>query len=89
MVAAITPESPALLPLSEAEWLYDATEGIDSTFHAFGTRKNAAGEREDMKIDYIFLSCAMRERVSAVAPWQDEHAGVYLSDHYPICLEFN
>ena len=39
-----------------------------------------------MKIDYIFLSEAMRGRVTAVAPWQDEHAGIYLSDHCPVCL---
>lgn len=78
----VTPNSPALAPLREMPWLYDATEGIASTFHDFGKRR-------DVKIDYIFLSEAMRGRVTAVAPWQDEHAGIYLSDHYPVCLELN
>ena len=75
----VTPDSPALSPLREEAWLYDATEGITTTFHAFGNRR-------DVKIDYIFLSEAMRGRVTAVAPWQDEHAGIYLSDHCPVCL---
>ena len=81
----ITPKSSALSPLSGIEWLYDATEGIASTFHDFGRRADG----DDMKIDYIFLSEAMRGRVSAVTPWQDEHAGIYLSDHYPVCVEMN
>ena len=75
----VIPDNPALSPLREEAWLYDATEGITTTFHAFGKRR-------DVKIDYIFLSEAMRGRVTAVAPWQDEHAGIYLSDHYPVCL---
>ena len=85
----VTPDSPALAPLQDEPWLYDATKGIAPTFHAFGTRVNAEGAREDVKIDYIFLSKAMRERVTAVTLWQDEHAGIYLSDHYPVCLKIN
>ena len=57
------------------------------TYHAFGTRKNERGEREDCKIDYIYLSATLRPRLAAVTPWQDEHAGIYLSDHYPISIE--
>ena len=81
----VTPNSPALAPLREMPWLYDATEGIVSTFHDFGRRADG----DEVKIDYIFLSEAMRGRVAAVTLWQDEHAGIYLSDHYPVCLELN
>lgn len=83
----VTPESTALAPLAGCDWLYDATAGLSGSFHDFGRRRNAAGEREDAKIDYIYLSCALRERVREVSLWQDEDSGIYLSDHYPICLQ--
>lgn len=81
----IPPDSPALAPLAERNWLYDATHSVGGSYHAFGTRKNQEGEREDMRIDYIIASCALRDRIAEVSPWQDEKNGIYLSDHYPIC----
>ena len=82
----VMPDSPALAPLRAEAWLYDVTETLGPTFHAFGMRKNERGEREDVKIDYIFASTALRARIGEVSIWQDEHAGIYLSDHYPVCV---
>ena len=52
----------------------------------FNLRCAWRGDGINSFIHYIFLSEAMRGRVTAVAPWQDEHAGIYLSDHFPVCL---
>ena len=79
-------DSASLAPLRGEAWLYEATEGIGGTYHAFGERRSREGEREDLGIDHIFLSAALRGRVAAVSRWCDCHAGIYLSDHYPVCL---
>jgi len=59
--------------------LVDTTESIPTTFHDYGNR--------DIKIDYIFATKELAEQVSAVGAWDDCHAGIYLSDHYPIFIE--
>ena len=82
----VTPESPALAPLAACAWLADATADLGGSFHDFDRRKNAAGEREDVKIDYIFLSRALLARAAGASLWRDEDGGIYLSDHYPIAL---
>lgn len=61
--------------------LFDTTAEIPVTFHGYGTTEK--------KIDYIFLSEAWRDRVQGVTAWTDVHEGIYLSDHYPVCLELN
>ena len=57
--------------------LIDVTADIPFTFHDYG--------RQELKIDYIFLSPTLADRVISVERWTDEQAGIYLSDHYPVC----
>ncbi|MBR1867185.1 MAG: hypothetical protein IJ800_01195 [Clostridia bacterium] len=68
-------------------WLFEATENIKETFHAFGQRKNNNGEKEFVKIDYVFISRALESRMEKAETWKDEKDGIYLSDHYPVCIE--
>ena len=56
------------------------TSHIPVTFHGYG-------ERESLKIDYIYMSNELADRVTATEAWTDTVNGIYLSDHYPICAE--
>lgn len=75
---------------SEMEWLREQDivpmrqiSGIyPVTFHGFGKIS------EDFNIDYIFATKDIADKVSKVKLWTDEKHGIYLSDHYPICAEF-
>ena len=58
--------------------LFDATKDIAVTYHEYG--------KIEEKIDYIFLSQELKSRVGKVETWQDNKDGIYLSDHYPVCL---
>ena len=60
--------------------LFDITKDIKSSFHNFG-------REESCKIDYIYVSTELKEKVKAVKIWDDEHSGIYLSDHYPVASE--
>ena len=61
--------------------LFEATEAITTTFHNYGRWK------PNVKIDYIFLSEELKDRVKTVTVWDEEQNGIYLSDHYPVCAE--
>lgn len=73
------PSDPEIILCSQSEDWVDLTEGMEGTFHDFG--KEAVPE----KIDYIMatptVKCLKREL------WKDEKHGVFLSDHYPVCVE--
>lgn len=56
--------------------LTDLTDKVEVTYHEWGTKA--------MKIDYIFASEPVDAAISA---WKDEHLGIYLTDHYPVCAE--
>ena len=58
--------------------LRDVTKNIPFTFHGYGTVQE--------KIDYIYLSGSLAAKVDTVEVWDDEKAGIYLSDHYPVCV---
>ena len=58
----------------------DLTADIGPTFHGFG--KALVFE----KIDYIFSNIDSEDYVAEC--WKEEHNGIYLSDHYPICVDF-
>lgn len=62
--------------------LYDLTGHIPSTFHGYG-------EYTPGKIDYIYATETLKNAVGEVSIWDDEHCGIYLSDHYPVCAEFD
>ena len=59
--------------------LTELTADLPVTFHDYGA--------EEVKIDYIFGTKELAECVSEAFAWDDEHAGIYLSDHYPIGVE--
>ena len=64
--------------------LYDLTGHIPVTFHGYGY-----GHEPICKIDYIYVTKTLKEAAGAVTVWDDEHCGIYLSDHYPVCAEFD
>lgn len=65
---------------NKLNWIVDVTKGIKETFHGFG-------KIENNKIDYIFISKCLVRMIETVDVWKDEINGIYLSDHYPICLK--
>ena len=75
----VRPDSETYRFAKAKEGYFDATSAIDVTFHGFG--------KEAVKYDYIFLSDDLKARVGEVTTWTDCHEGIYLSDHYPVCLE--
>lgn len=60
--------------------LTEITGEIPYTYHGFGAKA-------PIKIDYIFVSEGLAGSVRAVRAWEDQKNGIYLSDHYPICVE--
>ncbi len=58
----------------------DITAHIPYTFHNYGTMQT--------KIDYIYIPDELKQKLQTVYIWDDEDNGIYLSDHYPICAEF-
>ena len=75
-----TPDAPEIQLFKNAPKLRCVTEGIGNTFHGYG-------KAEPMEIDYIFahpdIQCEKAEK------WTDTDGPVYISDHYPVCAEFN
>lgn len=64
---------------AQTEW-FEATKSVSATFHDYGKIENC-------KIDYIYLSTEWRARLQGAETWTDCHEGIYLSDHYPVCVE--
>ena len=62
----------------------DLAKDFTQTFHAFG--KPDSVSYEFRKIDYIF---ANKNTPAATSLWDDCSYGVWLSDHFPVCAEFN
>ena len=73
------PGSEELKILENYPELVDLTAGIAGTYHEFGMLK------EPEKIDYIIVSDTITCTLSET--WEDCINGVYLSDHYPVCVE--
>jgi len=74
------PDENVITACNDHPDLQDVTAAIPGTFHNFGRRSPS-------KIDYIYMSDALAEKVTGVAAWDDEHHGIYLSDHHPVCAE--
>ncbi len=70
----------------EAYPLVDLTKELGATFHDFGGTGHTAYSR-GWKIDYIFTSPDVAQKVKSIKKWEDTKNGIYLSDHYPICCE--
>lgn len=60
---------------------YEVTDKIAATFHNWG--------KKAVKIDYIFATESIKNSVKSVYIWDDCDEGIYLSDHYPVCMEFD
>lgn len=75
-----SPGSEELKVFNDYAGYKNAAADIGVTFHGFMLAANAE------QIDYIFL----KGRVEPIRVWKwtDEQTGVYLSDHYPVCVEF-
>jgi endonuclease/exonuclease/phosphatase family metal-dependent hydrolase len=73
------PNSVEMEPLESYPWLIDLTANIEGTFHDFGRMK------ELEKIDYIIAQDNIL--CNQVSIWDEYESGVYLSDHYPVCVE--
>lgn len=67
--------------------LVDLTKDVGSTFHDFGGTGDTE-EARGRKIDYIYTDSETAEKLTKVYKWEDSKNGIYLSDHYPICCEF-
>lgn len=77
-----TPNSPAVSyanSFSEPA-VTDLTASIPCTNHDFGVFN-----KQYLKIDYIFADTQTAKAVKQVYVWDDCNAGIYLSDHYPVC----
>jgi endonuclease/exonuclease/phosphatase family metal-dependent hydrolase len=73
------PDSPEMELLKEYPYLVDLTMKTGGTFHDYGKVK------EPVKIDYIIAQDNLE--CGSVTLWADCKDGVYLSDHYPVCVE--
>lgn len=74
-----TPESETMQWCERQKGFSDVSKGFQTTFHDFG-------KCNDQKIDYVYVSDSIKERVEKTTLWTDEHDGVYLSDHYPVVM---
>lgn len=74
------PDSSVIKKCNDCAALFEATSTITETFHNYGKVK-------DYKIDYIYASKILQNRLIKADSWKDVHEGIYLSDHYPICIE--
>lgn len=61
--------------------VYEVTGKIGTTFHNWGQMA--------VKIDYIFATESIKNSVKSAYIWDDCDEGIYLSDHYPICIEID
>lgn len=61
----------------------DLTECIVTSYHGFGTRETP------YKIDYIYADKNTASGKYNTSMWEDSSDGIYLSDHYPICVEID
>ena len=64
--------------------LIDVTAELELTNHDFGKLLTESPS----KIDYIFVSPELADAHVKTEAWEDCHEGIYLSDHYPVCAEF-
>ena len=63
--------------------LFEATHGLDYTFHEYDKTIPY------IKIDYIFVSETLKSAITGVTRWEDKTEGIWLSDHFPVCMELD
>lgn len=73
-----TPDDEEMQVILKEPGYQNATAGVGETFHDFG--RNGM----EQQIDYVFLKgCTC----SGVEKWTEKEGDVYLSDHYPVCVQ--
>lgn len=65
--------------------IYDLTRNSGGTWHDFG--RLLGEEDKSMKIDYIYVDEATSHKTNNFELWRENFNGIYLSDHYPVCLK--
>ena len=75
------PDSETIKICKSFKDLKEVSEDIEVTFHKYG--------KEARKIDYIFMSQTLADRVKNTKIWDNERNGIYLSDHYPVATELD
>lgn len=77
------PDSPAIKLCNKYKKhkIFDVTDKIKTTFHNWG--------QCSAKIDYIYVTGDIKKCTKAVYAWDDTNYGIYLSDHYGVCMEFD
>ncbi|WP_027293805.1 endonuclease/exonuclease/phosphatase family protein [Robinsoniella sp. KNHs210] len=73
------PDSEEMQVMKEYPRFHDMTELAGGTFHDYGNLS------EPEKIDYIYAEDKLCS--CGIEKWMDCSEGVYLSDHYPLCVE--
>lgn len=74
------PDSETISIINKCGKYTDITQSIPVTFHGY------TGIQD--KIDYIYVSDDLKKSLRSTYIWDDVDNGIYLSDHYPICAEF-
>ena len=65
-----------------AKGFIQVSKKYKTTFHSFGTKT-------DITIDYIFATDGLDKKATSCTLWEHEKNGIFLSDHYPVCAEFD
>lgn len=73
------PDSQVITMCNAYPHLKEASAPIETTFHKYGTKA--------IKIDYIYMSDELADAAVCATAWTEENNGIYLSDHYPICVQ--
>ena len=73
------PDSEEMGVLKERPEYRNLTDGIGITYHGFSP------ENTPECIDYVYASGALS--CTGVKKWEDRKEGVWLSDHYPVCVQ--
>jgi endonuclease/exonuclease/phosphatase family metal-dependent hydrolase len=73
------PDSETIKHCEACGFLKELTKEVCGTFHGFG--------QTSQKIDYIYTTEEFALRCESAKKWEDVHEGIFLSDHYPVCVE--
>lgn len=79
-----SPDMPEMQPIytDTVLGLQDMTPDTGHTFHGYGNKEDF------IKIDYLFATEPFISAHTSTTLWTDCKDGTYLSDHYPVCVNF-
>ena len=76
------PTSETMKAAFAEDWLFEVSKiKKGTTWHDFGRVNHKI-------IDFVFVTEELQKRVKSSVLWKDKTNGIYLSDHYPVCVEF-